>query len=115
MAAVWPLPVTVRADETEASRGRLYRAARDRRHAADALRADARSAGRERLHLPPTATIDDLVDHLLARPGSPDRPTLHALLTDGPVEDDRALLRLAADLAALTDPHPGTRPGKDRP
>ncbi|GAA1939207.1 DUF4350 domain-containing protein [Nocardioides marmoribigeumensis] len=112
---VEPLPVTVRADETEASRGRLYRAARDRRHAAAALRADARSAWRERLHLPPTASVDDLVDHLAARAGAPDRRTLHALLADGPVADDRALLRLAVDLAALTDPHPGTGPGKDRP
>jgi hypothetical protein len=112
---VEPLPVTVRADETEASRGRLYRAAKDRRHAADALRADARSVWRERLHLPPTAPVDVLVEHLSARPGAPDRPTLRALLEDGPVADDRALLSLATDLAALHDPTPGSTPEKDRP
>ena len=112
---VEPLPVTVRADETEASRGRLYRAARDRQHAADALRADARSAWRERLHLPLTAPVDVLVEQLAARPGSPDRQTLRTLLEDGPVGDDRALLRLAAALAALHDPTPGDPPGKDRP
>ncbi len=108
---VEPLPVVVRADEAEASRGLLYRAARDRRHAADALRADARSSWRERLHLPPNATVDDVVEHLAARPGAPDRSTVRALLEDSPVADDRALLRLAADLASLTDP----APREDRP
>ena len=39
-------------------------------------------------------------------------PELHALLADGPVTDDRALLRLAGELAALHD-HPAPR--KDRP
>jgi hypothetical protein len=109
---VEPLPVTVRADETEASRGRLYRVARDPQHAADALRADARSSWRERLRLSPTASVDLLVDHLTGRPGAPDRDTLRALLADGPVTDDRALLRLARELAALHD-HPAPR--KDRP
>jgi hypothetical protein len=114
---VEPLPVTVRADETEASRGRLYRAARDPQHAADTLRADARAAWRERLHLPPTAPVETVAGHLAQRPGSPDRATLRALLEDGPVTDDRALLRLAADLAALHDPPAAPRkaPGKDRP
>ena len=112
---VEPLPVTVRADETEASRGRLYRAAKDRQHAADALRADARSSLRERLHLPPTAPVEVLVDQLAPRPGSPDRQALGALLADGPVTDDRALVRLAADLATLIDQAPGTTPRKDRP
>lgn len=109
---VEPLPVVVRADETEASRGRLYRAARARPHAAAALRADARSTLRDRHHLPANASLDTLLDHLASRPGAPDRETLRGLLDDGPVPDDRALLRLASDLAALTDP---TAPRKDRP
>jgi hypothetical protein len=109
---VEPLPVVVRADETEASRGRLYRSAKARPHAAAALRADARAELRARHHLPPTTTLDALLDHLASLPGAPDRQTLRGLLEDGPVPDDRALLRLAADLAALTDP---TAPRKDRP
>jgi hypothetical protein len=105
---VEPLPVVVRADEAEASRGRLYGAARDREHAAAALRADARARWRARLHLPPSASVEAICDHLAGRRGAPDRAGLLALLEDGPVLDDRALLHLAADLAAL-------EPRKDRP
>ncbi len=108
---VEPLPVVVRADEAEASRGRLYHAARDRGHAAEALRADARARLGARASLPPTASVDALCDDLARRPGSPDRATLRALLDDGPVADDPALVRLATDLARLLSTHPG----KDRP
>ncbi len=105
---VEPLPVTVRADETETSRGRLYRAAGDPQHAADALRADARARWRDRLDLPAATSEDDLVRlvgrHLASRPPHDE---LRALLRDGPVTDDRALDRLAAALSTLettTDP-----------
>ena len=115
---VEPLPVTVRADETEASRGRLYPAARDRQHAADVLRADARSAWRERLHLPAPTPVGALAQHVARSVGDLDPQAVLALLDDGPVTDDRALQRLAADLAALgrvpRDPR-RTAPGKDRP
>lgn len=47
--AVERLPVVVRAVETTRSRGRLYRSAGDRAHAAAALRAAARSRAAERL------------------------------------------------------------------
>lgn len=104
---VEPLPVTVRADETETSRGRLYRAARDQQHAADALRAHTRARWRARLGVSPVVGDDELVD-LLLRHLTATRPErrftrdeLHALVHDGPVADDRGLTRLAAGLAAL--------------
>ena len=46
-----PLPVVVKAIETTRSRGRLYRKAGDRDHAAGALRAAARVRAAERLGL----------------------------------------------------------------
>lgn len=112
---VEPLPVTVRADETETSRGRLYRAARDRQHAADALRADVRARWRARLGVSTATGDDELVDLVLrhlgaTRPGRRfTRDELRALVHDGPVTDDRGLTRLAAGLATL-DPARDTRP-----
>jgi hypothetical protein len=47
-----PLPVEVKAIETTRSLGRLYRRGGDRAHAAEALRAAARSRLAERLRLP---------------------------------------------------------------
>lgn len=111
---VEPLPVTVRADETETSRGRLYRAARDRQHAADALRADARARWRAHLGASPSTGDDELVDLVLRHLSAtrPDRrftrDELRALVHDGRVTDDRGLTRLAAGLAAL-DPARETR------
>ena len=49
--AVEPLPVTVKAIETTRSRGRLYRKAGDRAHAAAVLRSAARVRSAERLRL----------------------------------------------------------------
>ena len=51
-----PLPVTVKAIETTQSRGRLYRKAGDRAHAAQALRRAARTSLASRLHLPAAVT-----------------------------------------------------------
>lgn len=50
--AVEPLPVEVKAVETTRNLGRLYRRAADRGHAAEVLRAAARSRLAERLRLP---------------------------------------------------------------
>ena len=99
-----PLPVTVKAIETAHSRGRLYRKSGDRAHAARALRRAARATVAERLHLPGTATADQValvrdVSRHLGRP----LEQVHALLADdGPIpQTDPDLIALANDLAAL--------------
>lgn len=65
--AVEPLPVVVRATETTRSRGRLYRKAGDRAHAAAVLREGARAQAAERLglgrHVAPEALVRDLARH----------------------------------------------------
>ena len=100
--ATEPLPVVVRAIETTRSRGRLYRRAGDRGHAAEALRAAARTRVAERLRLGRDAEPDAVVRgvaHLLDRPVD----ELDALLGDGapPPATDHDLITLAGRLAAL--------------
>lgn len=99
-----PLPVTVRAIETTHSRGRLYRRAGDRYHAAQALRAAAREDAARALKLPPhvIAQPDVLVRALAQHTGrSPEE--LDALL--GPRAStpthDHDLITLAGQLAEL--------------
>ncbi|GAA1927439.1 DUF4350 domain-containing protein [Nocardioides lentus] len=63
-----PLPVTVRATETTVSRGRLYHRARDRGHAAAALRRGTRQRTAVRLGLPvrdPDPRADPRADPLV--------------------------------------------------
>jgi hypothetical protein len=103
--AVEPLPVTVTAIETTQSRGRLYRRAGDRAHAAAALRQAARRRLADGLGLPRGAADDvpalvrDLAPHT-----DLDEHRLTALLgTDSPAPgSDHDLIRLADDLADLT-------------
>ena len=97
-----PLPVVVRAIETTLSRGRLYRRAGDRAHAAGALRRAARVRAAERLRLgavPDEHALVRDVAHHLARPVDevadllgPDAPT---------PASDAALITLAGQLAEL--------------
>jgi hypothetical protein len=99
-----PLPVTVKAIETAHSRGRLYRKAGDREHAARALRRATRSSLAARLHLPSAASAEEttLVRDVARHVG---RPTgeVHALLSDQalPPATDDDLITLANRLAAL--------------
>lgn len=99
--ATEPLPVTVRALETTHARGRLYRDAADRSHAAHALRQHSRTAAAVHLRLPPQDT------HALVRDvaRAVGRPTdeVAALLDDTapPPHDDDELIRLATSLAEL--------------
>ncbi|WP_141014366.1 DUF4350 domain-containing protein [Nocardioides sambongensis] len=111
-----PLPVVVRAAETARSRGRMYRRADDRAHAAAALRAAARRDLGERLGLPRTATAPEqaraLAAALAARDAAETADTaeprdergLLALLADDapPPATDQELLRLARELQHLT-------------
>lgn len=95
--AVEPLPVTVKAIETTRSRGRLYRKAADRTHAAAVLRGAARSRAATRLgtgqQTDPATLVADVARH-----------------TGRPVAEVDALLSPAApapstdhDLVALAD------------
>ncbi|MFC8922734.1 DUF4350 domain-containing protein [Cellulosimicrobium sp. NPDC057127] len=91
------LPVVVRASETTRGRGRLYRRAGSRGHAAAGLRASTADRLAARLGLPRSADAASLVD-AVAR--ATDRPTDHVahLLYGPPPSDDAALLELARHL-----------------
>lgn len=99
--AVEPLPVTVRSLETTEARGRLYRSASARGHAADVLRRSTRDELSTHLRLPP-AEVGVLVRDVAARL---DRPAadIDALIGEratAPGTDDE-LIRLATALAEL--------------
>jgi hypothetical protein len=99
-----PLPVTVKAIETTRSRGRLYRKAADRAHAARALRQAARRSLATRLHLPGSAADDQaaLVRDVARQVGRPLAQVHDLLADDAPVPaTDDALISLANALAAL--------------
>ncbi|MCW2768195.1 MAG: secreted protein [Nocardioides sp.] len=99
--AAEPLPVVVKAIETTRSRGRLYRKAGDRGHAAAALRDAARTRAAERLRLGVTdseALVRDLARHL----GRPEAEIAALLGPHAPAPaTDKDLIVLASELAAL--------------
>jgi hypothetical protein len=101
--ATEPLSVVVKAIETTRSRGRLYRKAGDRAHAAAALRGAARTRIAERLRLgasgrDPATLVRDVARHV-------DRPAAEVatlLDPDAPAPTtDHDLITLASELAAL--------------
>jgi hypothetical protein len=83
--ATEPLPVVVRAVETTRSRGRLYRRAGDRAHAAQSLRRSARTRCAERLRLGSRFDPAGLVREVARRTG-----------------------RTEVEVARLLDPRPAT-------
>ena len=95
-----PLPVVVRASEAVEGRSRLYRAARARGTAAEALRAGTRDRVVRRLGLATDSGRAAVVDAVTARTGR-DPAELDALLYGAAPGDDAALVRLAGDLSAL--------------
>ncbi len=102
--AVEPLPVVVKAIETTRSRGRLYRKAGDRAHAAAGLRAATRTRAAERLRLgaghDEAALIRDVARHV----GRPEAEIAAIIGTQGPAPgSDRDLISLATDLATLEE------------
>ena len=98
--ATEPLPVVVKAIETTQARGRLYRKARDRPHAAEALRQATRSRAATRLGL--TGPTDPLLVSEVARHTSRDQADVGALLGPGaPPRTDQDLIMLARGLAEL--------------
>jgi hypothetical protein len=100
--ATEPMPVVVKAIETTLSRGRLYRRAGDREHAAQALRRAARERAAERLRLgavtDPGALVRDVARHV-------DRTEAEVDALLGPhapaPATDAALIALATRLAEL--------------
>ncbi|GAC1332516.1 MAG: DUF4350 domain-containing protein [Mycobacteriales bacterium] len=95
-----PLPVIVRAAEAVEGRGRLYRAARSRDRAADALRSGIRSRLLPPLGLPPDATPASVVESVAERTRRP-AGAVAGLLYGAAPADDAALVALADDLDAL--------------
>ena len=100
--ATEPLPVVVKAIETTRSRGRLYRRAGDRAHAAEALRSAVRLRVAERLGLGARPDPAVLVDDLARRTGRP-REDVERLIAPGgaPPTTDHDLITLADRLAEL--------------
>lgn len=95
-----PLPVVVRSAETVEGTARLYRAARARDSAAEALRAAVRDRLRRALSVPTEHRPEALVDATAAR--SPrDAREIGALLYGLAPPDDDALVALADALDAL--------------
>lgn len=99
-----PLPVTVKAIETARSRGRLYRRAGDRRHAARALRRAARRTLAARLHLPPGTDPAALVGDVARHVGRPPAQVAALIDDDAPAPaTDQDLVALATGLTALEE------------
>jgi hypothetical protein len=98
--ATEPLPVVVKAIETTQARGRLYRKARDRPHAAAALRQATRTRAAIRLGL--TGPTDPILVSAVARHTGRDEAEVATLLGPGaPPGTDQDLLTLARGLAEL--------------
>ena len=95
-----PLPVTVKAIETTLGRGRLYRKANDRSHAAAVLRRATRARLAHSLQLPPETTLEELAGIVAGRSGR-GIDECRALLSDSPVSNDSHLATLARGLRTL--------------
>lgn len=99
-----PLPVVVKAIETTRSRGRLYRRAGDRAHAAEIVRAATRSRVRTRMRLGAVVDEPTLVRDVARHVGRPEAEVADLLGTFGRTPaTDRDLITLAAALAALEE------------
>ena len=102
--ATEPLPVAIKAIETTHSRGRLYRKANDRGHAAGVLRSAARRRIAEHLHLPALAAEQPqvLLEAVATHTGRPLEEVRDLLRPDAdPPRTDKDLVTLATALAEL--------------
>lgn len=95
-----PLPVVVRAVESTQSRGRLYRRAGDREHAAAVLTEATRRRLLEVLRLPRHTPTPTLAAAVAARTGRDPR-AVHDLLTASVVPKDTRLVELGQQLIDL--------------
>lgn len=94
------LPVTARATETMAGRGRLYERGRDTVHAADALRLGTLERLRRALALSPGARAADIADASAALAGMSHR-AVRLLLIESEPRTERDLLAVSDGLRAL--------------
>jgi hypothetical protein len=104
-----PLPVVVRAAETEEGRARLYRQSHARGRAAATLRTATLRRLATRLAVPTGTTPEQLAALVAAATGRPEREVFDTLLGPAPT-GDAALVALADDLDTLerqvaTTPH----------
>ncbi|MBA2954354.1 DUF4350 domain-containing protein [Nocardioides sp. MAH-18] len=100
--AVEPLPVTVKAIETTRSRGRLYRKAGDRAHAAAVLRGAARARAASRLGTGHPVDPGTLVQDVARHTGRPVAEVEALLSPTAPAPaTDHDLVALADQLAEL--------------
>ncbi|MFN8191917.1 MAG: DUF4350 domain-containing protein [Nocardioidaceae bacterium] len=102
--ATEPLPVAIKAIETTQSRGRLYRKANDRGHAAAVLRTAARRRIAEHLHLPTSAADQPqlLLEAVMSHTGRPLEEVRDLLRPDADApRTDKDLVTLATALAEL--------------
>jgi hypothetical protein len=97
-----PLPVRPRATETALGRGRLYRRARARQAALDALRGSALTRLRGALNVPPDAPPGDLVTAVSERTGA-STGYVQTVLHGPEPEDDEQLALAVAALDALVE------------
>jgi hypothetical protein len=97
-----PLPVRPRAGETALGRGRLYRRARARRAALDAIRGTALDRLRTGLQVAPEAGPDALVTAVAQRTGQPPA-AVSAVLEPATPDNDSQLVAAVAALDALVD------------
>jgi hypothetical protein len=95
-----PLPVAVRAVETTEGRARMYRRGRAHDRAAAQLRQSEMARLRDRLGLPRSASVADVVAVVAQRTGIPGRDVAE-LLSGTPPHDDAGLVRLATTLDQL--------------
>lgn len=102
-----PLPVVIRAIETTASRGRLYREAQDRPRALASLQLAARRRLASRLGLAAGASPDQVVTAVAAATGR-HTDEINRLLVDTSVNDDDTLVQIARDLRSLEEGIPST-------
>ena len=98
---VEPLPVVVKAIESTQGRGRLYHQVRDRTHAAAVLRDATTRRLATRLGLAPGTDAATVATACAQVDRAADPGAVLDLLARRPVPDDRALTRLATDLAML--------------
>jgi hypothetical protein len=97
-----PLPVVVRASETQEGRARLYRSSRARSRAAATLRTACLRRLAARLDVPPDTTADGVALLVAGTLGWPGDDVRDVLLGPAPV-DDPSLVRLAGRLDALEE------------
>jgi Domain of unknown function (DUF4350) len=95
-----PLPVVVRAAETQEGRARLYRQASARGRAAATLRTGTLRRLATRLAAPPGTSPEHLVTLVAAATGA-DEAVLRDRLLGGPPGSDAALVALADDLDSI--------------